>query len=174
MIFVIQAQKQHQQTAADKVPSNLHVMRGAISACRNCDKSRLPSMFARRLSSAYTVYFNFNQVAVARHFATATAGPREREIFERLSNFLHPTHLEVLNTSHGRRSDESHFKVVVVSDKFEGVPLIKRHRMVTSAITDDTGNLDFHSLEIASAVTPDQWSSDSVVRPSPKCKGNRK
>ena len=111
---------------------------------------------------------------VARRFATATAGPREQQIVERLSSILQPSHLEVRNTSHGRRSDESHFKVVVVSDKFAGVPLVKRHRMVTSAVTNDSGKLDFHSLEIASAVTPDQWSADSVVRSSPKCAGNRK
>jgi len=115
-----------------------------------------------------------NRSMLARHFATATAGPREKKIYDLLSSTLQPTHLEVLNTSHGRRSDESHFKVVVVSDKFVGVPLVKRHRMVTSAITNNSGNLDFHSLEIASAVTPEQWSANNVVRPSPKCAGNRK
>ena len=110
----------------------------------------------------------------ARRFATAMAGPREKKIYDLLSSTFQPKHLEVLNTSHGKRSDESHFKVVVVSDKFVGVPLVKRHRMVTSAITNDSGNLDFHSLEIASALTPEQWSANSVVRPSPKCAGNKK
>ena len=80
----------------------------------------------------------------------------------------------MINTSHGQRSDESHFKVVVVSDKFAGMSRIKRHRMVISAITNGSGELDFHSLEIAKAVTPEQWSANDVVRPSPKCAGNRK
>ena len=54
---------------------------------------------------------------------------------------------------------------------FEGVkPLIKRHRLVTAAITADTdGKLDFHSLSVAAAKTPAEW--DGVVAPSPKCAG---
>ena len=58
-----------------------------------------------------------------------------------------------------------------MSDKFEGVkPLIKRHRLVTAAITADTdGKLDFHSLSVAAAKTPAEW--DGVVAPSPKCAG---
>merc|ERR1719261_2379068 len=94
-----------------------------------------------------------------------TAGPRELRITQALSSAFAPTHLEVLNESHGRREDESHFKVVVVSDKFEGVkPLIKRHRLVTAAITADTdGQLDFHSLSVAVAKTPDEWGSSSTV-----------
>lgn len=109
----------------------------------------------------------------ARRFATAMAGPREKKVYNQLSSILQPTHLEVINTSHGDRSLESHFKVIVVSDKFVGVPLVKRHRMVTSALKNDSGNLDFHALEIAATLTPDQWSDKSVVRPSPKCGGNK-
>ena len=64
----------------------------------------------------------------------------------------------------------------VVSDAkclqaFDGVkPLIKRHRLVTAAITAETdGKLDFHSLSVAAAKTPAEW--DGVVAPSPKCAG---
>ena len=68
------------------------------------------------------------------------AGPRQLRIEQALAATFSPTVLEVLNESHGRHEDESHFKVIVVSDQFEGVkPLIKRHRMVTAAITKDTG-----------------------------------
>ena len=62
----------------------------------------------------------------------------------------------------------------MVSDKFAGVPLIKRHRMVMSAVTNDSGELDFHSLQIAKAVTPEQWAANPVVRASPKCAGIKK
>ena len=68
------------------------------------------------------------------------AGPRQLRIEQALAATFSPTVLEVLNESHGRHEDESHFKGIVVSDQFEGVkPLIKRHRMVTAAITKDTG-----------------------------------
>ena len=113
-----------------------------------------------------------SMLALRRGLAMSTAaGPRELRITQALTSAFAPAHLEVLNESHGRREDESHFKVVVVSDKFEGVkPLIKRHRLVTAAITAETdGKLDFHSLSVAAAKTPAEW--DGVVAPSPKCAG---
>ena len=113
-----------------------------------------------------------SMLALRRGLAMSTAaGPRELRITQALTSAFAPAHLEVLNESHGRREDESHFKVVVVSEKFEGVkPLIKRHRLVTAAITADTdGKLDFHSLSVAAAKTPAEW--DGVVAPSPKCAG---
>ena len=110
-----------------------------------------------------------SMLALRRGLAMSTAGPREVRITQALTKTFAPQHLEVLNESHGRREDESHFKVVVVSDKFEGVkPLIKRHRLVTAAITADTdGKLDFHSLSVAAAKTPSPTSS--VVRSPPNC-----
>lgn len=101
------------------------------------------------------------------------AGPRQMRIEKALEAEFGPSVLEVLNESHGRHEDESHFKVVVVSEKFAGVkPLIKRHRMVTAAITKDTGGvLDFHSLSVGAAKTPDEWGAASTVAPSPKCAG---
>ena len=99
---------------------------------------------------------------------------RAERIEQTLSDAMSLMHLQVIDES-GNHSvpegAESHFKVVVVSDKFEGVrPLIKRHRLVTAAITADTGGqLDFHSLSVAAAKTPAEW--DGVVAPSPKCAG---
>ena len=43
--------------------------------------------------------------------ASSFAGPRQRSIEQRLTEVFAPTHLEVLNESHGRKEDESHFKV---------------------------------------------------------------
>ena len=131
------------------------------------------------------------------------AGPRQLRIEQALAATFSPTVLEVLNESHGRHEDESHFKVIVVSDQFEGVkPLIKRHRMVTAAITKDTGGpprrppprsrargrarrrraalprspspagaLDFHSLSVGAAKTPEEWAKADSIAASPKCAG---
>ena len=52
--------------------------------------------------------------------SSAFRGPMQEQVEEKLAQALEPTHLEVMNESHGRLEDESHFKVVVVSDKFEG------------------------------------------------------
>ena len=51
-----------------------------------------------------------------RSLAMKAAGPRQLRITDALTKSFAPTVLEVLNESHGRHEDESHFKVVVVSE----------------------------------------------------------
>ena len=104
-------------------------------------------------------------------FASSFYGPRQRAIEERLTQVFSPVHLEVLNESHGRKQDESHFKVVIVSDAFEEQRLIKRHRAVNAALCDESGTLPFHSLSIGAAKTPAEWSASADVPASPKCAG---
>ena len=109
---------------------------------------------------------------VLRRMSTASfAGPRQRHIEEVLTRAFAPTHLQVLNESHGRKEDESHFKVVIVSDSFEGSRLIARHRAVKNALLDDAGVLPFHSLSIGAARTPAEWGTSAEVPPSPQCAG---
>lgn len=54
--------------------------------------------------------------------------PIENSIRKKLSESLTPHHLDVLNESYMHnvpKGSETHFKVVVVSDKFDNEPLIK-------------------------------------------------
>ena len=113
---------------------------------------------------------NTQMRAVRRALATF-AGPRQRSIEERLTSVFSPTHLEVLNESHGKKEDESHFKVVVVSEAFAAKRLIARHRAVNDALLDERGTLPFHSLSIGAAKTPDEWAKANEVPASPKCAG---
>ena len=113
----------------------------------------------------------FSALAAADMAASRDAGPRQALIEDRLRQAFAPTFLDVQNTSHGRKSDESHFKVVVVSEKFAGTRLVGRHRAINHAIAEENGGLGFHSLEIGAAKTPEEWENNSVVRPSPKCQG---
>ena len=99
------------------------------------------------------------------------AGPRQLRIEQALAATFSPTVLEVLNESHGRHEDESHFKVVVVSDAFEGKRLVGRHRLRDEAVSEDDGSLSFHSLEIGAAKTPAEWAENDSVPASPKCAG---
>ena len=60
-------------------------------------------------------------------------GPIQLEIIRKLRAAFQPTYLDVINLSHllhGPGGTESAFKVVVVSDSFDGVPLTTRHRAV--------------------------------------------
>jgi stress-induced morphogen len=103
--------------------------------------------------------------------ANGFTGPREQQITRQLTEAFSPTHLEVLNKSHGRKEDESHFKVVIVSDKFEGKRLVARHQAVNRAVMELDGTLGFHSLEIGATKTPSEWSANNQVPASPRCMG---
>ncbi|KAF0699516.1 Aste57867_9938 [Aphanomyces stellatus] len=112
----------------------------------------------------------------ARSFATLNKMSEQGVIYtsiqKKLQDVFQPTHLEVLNESYMHnvpKGSETHFKVVVVSDLFEGKPLIQRHRMVNEALAAEFDK-GVHALSIQSK-TPAQWETNSSVRPSPTCLG---
>jgi BolA protein len=83
-----------------------------------------------------------------------------------------PVALEVLNESHMHAgpATESHFKVVVVSDAFDGVALVARHRMVNEALRPQL-QAGLHALSIL-PYTPAEWRErGGAVPPSPPCRG---
>jgi BolA protein len=99
-------------------------------------------------------------------------GPRQLWIEKMLTEKFAPVaHLQVLNESHGVASDESHFKVVIVSNVFEEQKLIARHRMVNAALSQADGSLEFHSLSVGAAKTVAEWGEKAMVPPSPGCVG---
>jgi len=109
-------------------------------------------------------------VTAARRAATTSslkAGPVERLITARVSAALQPTHLEVVNESQPR-VQESHFKLLVVAAAFEGVPLLRRHRLVNDAIRGGEPELPCHALSVK-ALTPAQHSQGEGMQTTPKC-----
>lgn len=60
------------------------------------------------------------------------------QIVARLLDQLEPYHLDVENESHQHAgpATESHFRVVIVSDHFESLPRIQRHRKVNEMVKD--------------------------------------
>ena len=54
-----------------------------------------------------------SRAPAVRMLAAGFSGPRQARIEQQLADAFAPAHLEVLNTSHGRKEDESHFKVGV-------------------------------------------------------------
>ena len=78
----------------------------------------------------------------------------ESRIREALTNALRPSRLDVINESglhagHSSSPDtgESHFRVLVVSERFQGKPRIERHRMVNEALATELGG-GLHALAI--------------------------
>ena len=93
-----------------------------------------------------------------------------------LQKHLSPVFLEFVNESskHGSgHGAESHFKVLVVSAKFEGISLLDRHRMVNDAVKDGSTNIPVHALSV-SAKTVAQWEAAGGKLPmhsTPNCAG---
>ena len=89
-----------------------------------------------------------------------------------LENSFAPSHLEVENETHRHNvpaDSESHFKVTLVSDQFNGLPLIKQHRLVNEALAEPLSKI--HALALHT-YNPDQWQQRQQISPeSPPCKG---
>lgn len=93
---------------------------------------------------------------------------------------LTPAHLEVVNESHMHsvpKGSETHFKVVVVSDKFEGMTPVKRHQLVYGALGEMMGKKPsqggIHALAITSR-TPAEWAASPEANVSPLCASKTK
>ena len=75
-------------------------------------------------------------------------------IHAKLTRALTPTRLEISDDSArhqghaGSRPDgESHFSVIVISERFAGLPKIERHRMVYSALAEELAGR-VHALQL--------------------------
>ena len=102
--------------------------------------------------------------------------PIETAIRTKLSATFAPVELQVVNESHMHSvppNSETHFKVVVVGDAFEGKSLVMRHRAVNKALKDELA-AGLHALSIE-ALTPTQWAERAgAVMASPQCRGGSK
>ncbi len=97
-------------------------------------------------------------------------------IEKKISDSLHPVHLEVLNESSSHNvppGSESHFKITIVSSEFDGKPLISRHRMINQLLTAELAGA-VHALSMHT-YTPDEWhEKNQQTRSSPPCLGGAK
>ena len=126
------------------------------------------------MASAFLKLLKFgNQVSCkVSKMSTSSMGPVATSIQAKLSQNLAPVHLEILNESYMHnvpKGSETHFKVVVVSERFKDTKLIARHRMVNQLLAEELKN-GVHALSIV-AKTPDQWSDNQNVEKSPACRG---
>ncbi|SAL97748.1 hypothetical protein [Absidia glauca] len=77
---------------------------------------------------------------------TQEKGPVQLSIEHKVMEALEPTVMETINESHlhshhsamkGNTNKETHFKLTVVSDKFQGKTLMQRHRMIYGLLGDE-------------------------------------
>ncbi len=100
----------------------------------------------------------------------------QTNIEEKITHALHPEYLEVVNESHMHNvppGSESHFKVTVVTTKFDGKMLVARHRMLNQLLKAELDG-PVHALSLHT-LTPTEWQGKKgEVRKSPPCLGGSK
>ncbi|XP_070507578.1 bolA-like protein DDB_G0274169 [Chironomus tepperi] len=102
-----------------------------------------------------------------------STGPIQAKIEECLNRELTPNMLEIVNESymHGvPKNSETHFKVLVVSEKFNGLSLIQRHRIVNNHLKEELKTEFPHALSIVAKI-PTEVDGEYKLEPSPNCRG---
>ena len=94
---------------------------------------------------------------------------------ESLIQDINPTFIDLENESHGHnvpKNSETHFRLVVVSDAFDGLSRVKRHQLVYKA-ADQALKQGVHALAMQ-CFTESEWADNPDRLTSPPCKGGMK
>lgn len=71
---------------------------------------------------------------------------------QKLNEEFNPTHLDVVDIT-AEKCDTS-FSVIIVSDKFTGKPLLRRHRLVNTCLEEELKSIHAFTMK---TYTPEQW-----------------
>lgn len=96
----------------------------------------------------------------------------EQQISDKISVFFQPSYFEIENESHKHRSGTgaSHFRLVIVSELFEGKRLLTRHRDVNTLLAKELASV-VHALALHT-FTPTEWQErGKQAISSPNCGG---
>lgn len=100
----------------------------------------------------------------------------QQQIEEQLSAEFSPRFLEVANESHQHNvppNSETHFRVVLVSDAFEGKRKVARHQAVYAVVANQLAG-PVHALALHT-YTEQEWQERQENAPdSPECLGGSK
>ncbi|MEZ5452225.1 MAG: BolA/IbaG family iron-sulfur metabolism protein [Thiothrix sp.] len=100
----------------------------------------------------------------------------QTQIEQKIQQAMQPDFLEVLNESHMHNvppGSESHFKVTVVSDQFNGKMLIARHRQINGILAEEL-NGKIHALALHTMTPEEYFEKAGKVADSPLCMGGGK
>jgi len=100
----------------------------------------------------------------------------QNTIQEKLDQRFQTDYLQVENESHNHSvppNSETHFKVTLVCEEFEGLRLIQRHRLVNELLAEELSG-PVHALAMHT-YTPAQWAEKNQTSPtSAQCLGGGK
>lgn len=95
----------------------------------------------------------------------------EASLRQKLESAFNPVYLEIENESqkHSRGGNETHFRIIVVSEKFEGLSRVDRQRQV-AGLFDEERAQGLHALS-QRTFTPGEWESfrEKLTLTSPNC-----
>jgi len=97
-------------------------------------------------------------------------------IQDKLSKALNPKFFEVTNESHMHNvpaGAESHFKITMVSNQFEGLSLLKRHQYIYSLLAEEMKN-GVHAVALHTLTESEYEKRHGVLPESPMCMGGNK
>lgn len=100
----------------------------------------------------------------------------QQTIETKIREAIAPEHLEVLNESHMHNvppGSESHFKLVIVSDSFEGVSRVRRHQHINGILAEELKN-SIHALSMQTMTKAEWTARNGELMASPKCLGGGK
>lgn len=99
---------------------------------------------------------------------------KQQEIERLVVKGLAPQYIELVNESYMHSvpaGSESHFKLVLVSDRFSGLRSVARHQKVYALLGDMMQQI--HALALHT-YTPAEWEAQGAAPDSPKCLGGSK
>jgi stress-induced morphogen len=103
-------------------------------------------------------------------------GPFETRLMSKIKDAFLPSHFELVNESHTHsvpKNSETHFRAVIVSEKFAGVSRIARQRQVLDAVALEMKE-GIHAFTMR-CLTPEEWTAGQAKDfASPACHGGSK
>ena len=100
----------------------------------------------------------------------------QQHIYQKLNTSLNPSFIDVINESHLHNTppdSQSHFKVIIVCDEFNGKMPVKRHQLIYGLLADELRH-QVHALALHT-YTQEEWLSRNQAAPAtPDCRGGSK
>ena len=98
------------------------------------------------------------------------------DIESKLTKELAHSHLEVIDESYLHNVEpgkESHVRIVVVSEQFEGLNLVKRHQLIYQQINEELEG-PIHAISLHTFTDSEWKDKNETAQDSPDCLGGMK
>ena len=98
------------------------------------------------------------------------------DIESKLTKELDPSHVEVIDESYLHNVEpgkESHVRIVVVSEQFENLNLVKRHQLIYQQINEELEG-PIHAISLHTFTDSEWKDKNETAQDSPDCLGGMK